>query len=178
MDITTSSTSGNAAGVPSQALVRTPITGDDGQTVATGASAWVWVVKRSSSGKPPIYTCLMHPQIHESKPGFCPICHMKLVPKAEGGALRAHLVKVKTGVDDGNFTQILSGLKPGETVIKRGYEDLQDGDAVVDSPFDADGALANPIPVPQENAKETESSGDMSGMSMPGMHMPGQAGHQ
>ncbi len=26
------------------------------------------------------YTCSMHPQIHEDKPGQCPICHMDLVP--------------------------------------------------------------------------------------------------
>ncbi|MCB1305324.1 MAG: efflux RND transporter periplasmic adaptor subunit [Leptospiraceae bacterium] len=26
------------------------------------------------------YTCPMHPQIHEYKPGHCPICHMQLVP--------------------------------------------------------------------------------------------------
>lgn len=29
------------------------------------------------------YTCSMHPQIHESHPGNCPICHMKLI-KVEG----------------------------------------------------------------------------------------------
>lgn len=27
------------------------------------------------------YTCTMHPQIHESKPGNCPICGMTLVKK-------------------------------------------------------------------------------------------------
>lgn len=30
------------------------------------------------------YTCLMHPQVHSDKPGNCPICGMKLVPKKEG----------------------------------------------------------------------------------------------
>jgi hypothetical protein len=30
------------------------------------------------------YTCVMHPQIHESHPGTCPICGMKLV-KVEAG---------------------------------------------------------------------------------------------
>lgn len=27
------------------------------------------------------YTCPMHAQIHESKPGSCPICGMNLVPE-------------------------------------------------------------------------------------------------
>jgi rubrerythrin len=31
-----------------------------------------------------IYTCPMHPQIRLDKPGHCPICGMKLVPKKEG----------------------------------------------------------------------------------------------
>lgn len=34
------------------------------------------------------YTCVMHPQIHEAKPGQCPICGMTLVRKPaapEGG---------------------------------------------------------------------------------------------
>jgi Cu(I)/Ag(I) efflux system membrane fusion protein len=30
-----------------------------------------------------VYTCAMHPQIRESKPGKCPICGMELVPLAE-----------------------------------------------------------------------------------------------
>lgn len=28
------------------------------------------------------YTCVMHPQIHEAKPGQCPICGMTLVKKS------------------------------------------------------------------------------------------------
>ena len=31
--------------------------------------------------KQQFYTCPMHPQIHEAKPGNCPICGMELVPE-------------------------------------------------------------------------------------------------
>jgi rubrerythrin len=30
------------------------------------------------------YTCVMHPQIHQEKPGKCPICGMTLIKKEEG----------------------------------------------------------------------------------------------
>jgi hypothetical protein len=30
------------------------------------------------------YTCAMHPQIHQDKPGKCPICGMTLIKKEEG----------------------------------------------------------------------------------------------
>lgn len=32
------------------------------------------------SAKPTIWTCSMHPQIHQSEPGQCPICGMDLIP--------------------------------------------------------------------------------------------------
>jgi hypothetical protein len=39
--------------------------------------------ENSMSGKF-YYTCVMHPQIHQSKPGNCPICGMTLIKKGEG----------------------------------------------------------------------------------------------
>lgn len=44
--------------------------------------------KPSPASADSYYTCVMHPQIHEDKPGQCPICGMTLVkkPAAPGGA--------------------------------------------------------------------------------------------
>ena len=39
--------------------------------------------KKSMSGKF-YYTCVMHSQIHQDKPGKCPICGMTLIKKEEG----------------------------------------------------------------------------------------------
>ena len=45
-------------------------------------------VKMDSGEKPMIgrvyYTCKMHPQIHQDKPGKCPICGRSLIKKEEG----------------------------------------------------------------------------------------------
>ncbi len=32
-----------------------------------------------------VYTCSMHPQIHQNEPGNCPICGMELIPVSESG---------------------------------------------------------------------------------------------
>ncbi|WP_228030317.1 heavy metal-binding domain-containing protein [Gimesia benthica] len=39
----------------------------------------------SDGGKETTYTCPMHPQIRQPKPGRCPICGMELVPAAKKG---------------------------------------------------------------------------------------------
>jgi rubrerythrin len=39
--------------------------------------------EKSMSGKF-YYTCVTHPQIHQDKPGNCPICGMTLIKKEEG----------------------------------------------------------------------------------------------
>lgn len=42
------------------------------------------MAKPSPASANSYYTCVMHPQIHEDKPGQCPICGMTLVKKPEG----------------------------------------------------------------------------------------------
>ncbi|WP_309399021.1 efflux RND transporter periplasmic adaptor subunit [Cerasicoccus maritimus] len=40
----------------------------------------------SAGAKPTIWTCSMHPQIQQDKPGDCPICGMDLIPMKSGDA--------------------------------------------------------------------------------------------
>ncbi|MCI0448311.1 MAG: efflux RND transporter periplasmic adaptor subunit [Chlorobi bacterium] len=55
--------------------------------IVIGASYWVYdtFIKNNSGGivKNEIYTCPMHPQIIQDRPGLCPICGMDLVKKNE-----------------------------------------------------------------------------------------------
>src|SRR6266436_2576925 len=47
------------------------------------ASAGLWVTgctKSDSAQGEQLYTCGMHPQVIQNKPGNCPICGMKLTP--------------------------------------------------------------------------------------------------
>src|ERR1041384_1938018 len=38
------------------------------------------------------YTCSMHPQIMQDKPGTCPICHMDLIPVAKSNETKDELM--------------------------------------------------------------------------------------
>src|SRR6266850_2360174 len=53
------------------------------------ASAGLWVIgssKSDSAQRDQLYTCGMHPQVIQNKPGNCPICGMKLTPiRKQGG---------------------------------------------------------------------------------------------
>ena len=46
-----------------------------------------------------VYTCPMHPEIRQNKPGTCPICHMKLV-KVEKQTLHPQKVILGPKVDE------------------------------------------------------------------------------
>lgn len=144
--------------VPTESLVIQSANENGAPVVALGETASVWVMEHANANRPSIYTCTMHPQIRQEKPGSCPICHMQLTPLEAGGAYRAHLVAVRTGVSDGDFTEVLSGLKEGTKVLTRGFDDLKDGDAIVPTRFDADG----PLELPAANDGNQNNDGNQS----------------
>lgn len=164
MQLATSQTTG-ALRVPSDSLVMQSQSAGGAQVVALRETASVWVMERATSGKAPVYTCTMHPQIREEKPGDCPICGMKLTPLEAGGSFRARLVPVKIGASNGDFAEVLGGLQEGQKVLTRGFDDLKDGDAVVPTRFDANGPLDLP----------SVDTGDNKMAAMPGMATSGGA---
>ena len=63
-----------------------------------------------------VYTCSMHPQIKQNKPGLCPICAMDLVPMVTGKSEGEH-------VDPNEIQMTESALALASvqtTIIKRG----------------------------------------------------------
>ena len=96
-----------------------------------GAKVWKAVGGQNDKGAASKYTCLMHPEIHEDKPGKCPKCGMELVAQEKSGPLSAELVDVKLGLSNAEKTQVLSGLNENDQVIYEGQEDLQPGMPVV-----------------------------------------------
>ncbi len=69
-----------------------------------------------------IWTCSMHPQIEQDKPGKCPICGMDLVPKDQvknsGDAEKEHyrlaMSTTALALADIQTTQVLRGVIPSE----------------------------------------------------------------
>ncbi|HLJ57172.1 MAG TPA: efflux RND transporter periplasmic adaptor subunit [Chthonomonadaceae bacterium] len=126
MEITTGDRP-DALVVPAGAIVSAPRA--TGPTLAEGESHAVWL---AVPGQPErtIYTCSMHPEVRQDRPGDCPKCKMPLTPKAIGGKWRAHLVPVTTGLANSDLVEIRQGLAAGALVIYAGYEGLREGDPV------------------------------------------------
>jgi membrane fusion protein, copper/silver efflux system len=49
------------------------------------------------------YTCSMHPQIMQDKPGACPICHMDLIPVAKSNETKDELMLSDEQIQLGNI---------------------------------------------------------------------------
>ncbi|MCX6344860.1 MAG: efflux RND transporter periplasmic adaptor subunit [Armatimonadetes bacterium] len=143
-------TSGNAdaISVPSSAIVQ------------KDEMSAVWVVHSEAPKGKMQYYCTMHPEIVRDKPGNCPICLMKLVPKTSDGNKKAHLVMVTTGSASGDRIEITSGLSDGDEVIYQGNTYLKEGDTVFPTQWGADGPKQMP---------NAPGMGDMPGMDMKSM---------
>jgi ssDNA-binding Zn-finger/Zn-ribbon topoisomerase 1 len=133
----------------------------------------VWtVVENQQTGKT-IYTCVMHPEIREDKPGKCPKCGMELVPMKRSGKLAAHRTFVSLGASDGNWTAVTSGLNAGDRVVYQGNESLKEGDGVTPTEWGESGPKTLPKPAGDDSTTPATDKGGMK--DMPGMSPEAQA---
>lgn len=64
------------------------------------------------------YTCSMHPQIMQDKPGTCPICHMDLIPVAKSNETKDELMLSDEQIQLGNIqTDTLGHALAGDKVV-------------------------------------------------------------
>jgi membrane fusion protein, copper/silver efflux system len=72
------------------------------------------------------YTCPMHPQIVENKPGICPICFMDLVPVSQSGKNEGELMLSENQIALGNIQ--VKRVKTGDV----GNNSILTGELVLD----------------------------------------------
>ncbi|HEY8897341.1 MAG TPA: efflux RND transporter periplasmic adaptor subunit [Niastella sp.] len=64
------------------------------------------------------YTCSMHPQIMQDKPGTCPICHMDLIPVARSNETKDELMLSDEQIQLGNIqTDTLGRALAGDKIV-------------------------------------------------------------
>lgn len=64
------------------------------------------------------YTCSMHPQIMQDKPGTCPICHMDLIPVAKSNETKDELMLSDEQIQLGNIqTDTLGHALAGDKIV-------------------------------------------------------------
>jgi Cu(I)/Ag(I) efflux system membrane fusion protein len=75
--------------------------------------------KQPATNNDEYYTCSMHPQIMESKPGLCPICHMDLivVKKTNSAADEISLNDEQIRLGNIQFDTIRNGMIGDKTVL-------------------------------------------------------------
>jgi len=102
-------------------------------TAALALAALVWAAPPSAPTANPrqFYTCSMHPQILLDHPGNCPICGMKLVPVAAGGAAQARrILYYKSTMNPGEIRQLPGKDSMGMAMVPV-YEDQAEADATI-----------------------------------------------
>lgn len=62
--------------------------------------------KDGEGAKEQIWTCSMHPQIRQPKPGKCPICGMDLIPATSAGTGSEHPTEVTLGLRERKLAEI------------------------------------------------------------------------
>jgi hypothetical protein len=77
-----SSHPGNPQAAVAQVTLASPLQGTPGSAESSSAPQEA-APQEHSHEHATMYTCPMHPEIIRDKPGNCPICGMKLVPKKE-----------------------------------------------------------------------------------------------
>lgn len=139
-------------------VMRISVGKKDALTIPSTAVVWregkaqVWKAVGGSGGASGAkYTCIMHPEIKEDKPGKCPKCSMDLVPTEASGTLTSQLVEVKTGLSDDQNIEVISGLSAGDKVIYEGYANLQNGIAVIGT----DWGQSGPIKLPEASSVQS-----------------------
>src|SRR4051812_8460299 len=64
------------------------------------------------------YTCSMHPQIVQEKPGTCPICHMELIPVKKTNETKDEMMLSDEQIQLGNIqTDTLGRTLTGDKVV-------------------------------------------------------------
>ena len=64
------------------------------------------------------YTCSMHPQIMQNKPGTCPICHMDLIPVSKSNETKDELMLSDEQIQLGNIqTDTLGQALAGDKIV-------------------------------------------------------------
>ncbi|MHB1456915.1 MAG: efflux RND transporter periplasmic adaptor subunit [Armatimonadota bacterium] len=141
----------------------------------------VWITKEVHSTEKITYTCTMHPQVKEDKPGICPICKMDLVPMNASSGKKAHITYVVVGSNSGDRTEILSGINAGDEVIYQGHRYLKEGDSIASVKWGENGPEELPPPagggmkdmpgMNHGNKNPAPAGGSMENMpNMPGMN--------
>jgi membrane fusion protein, copper/silver efflux system len=75
--------------------------------------------KSHAEGEKATYTCPMHPQIVQDKPGTCPICFMDLVPVSQSGKENGELMLSESQIALGNIKtmRIKTGSAGSNTIL-------------------------------------------------------------